>query len=99
MHCEKCSGRMSYEGFYGSDSGAVWYYPGWRCVHCGDVVDSVVTLNRRLNGALSMNGNIGKGGRVRNKKKSSVDFDLNTYNEDSECVSASSVSALEDDWS
>jgi len=91
MRCEKCLGRMSYEGFYGSDSGAVWYYPGWRCIHCGDVTDSVVALNRRLNGTLHLNGNSeekGKGGRVRNKKKVNVNFDLDYYNLDPQYASA-----------
>ncbi len=51
---------MSYEGFYGWESEAVWYYPGWRCVHCGEVMDSVISLNRRLNTEHHLNGN-GKG--------------------------------------
>jgi len=91
MHCEKCSGRMSYEGFYGSDSGSVWYYPGWRCVHCGDIVDSVVRLNRNLNGTIHLNGNgdgEGKSVRVRNKKKSGVNFDLDNYSVDPQYASA-----------
>ncbi len=49
MHCERCSGVMSYEGFYGWESEAVWYYPGWRCIHCGEIVDTIISLNRRLN--------------------------------------------------
>ncbi len=50
---------MSYEGFYGWESESVWYYPGWRCVHCGEVIDSVISLNRRLNSEhhLHSNGN------------------------------------------
>jgi hypothetical protein len=40
---------MTYENFYGWESTAVWFYPGWRCIHCGEVVDSVIYLNRRLN--------------------------------------------------
>ncbi|MBI3358041.1 MAG: hypothetical protein HY037_00380 [Nitrospirae bacterium] len=40
---------MTYENFYGWESDAVWFYPGWRCVHCGEVVDPVIYLNRRLN--------------------------------------------------
>ncbi len=47
---------MSYEGFYGWESESVWYYPGWRCVHCGDVIDSVISLNRRLNAEQSAVG-------------------------------------------
>jgi len=49
MRCERCAGQMTYENFYGWESDAVWYYPGWRCVHCGEVVDPVIYLNRRLN--------------------------------------------------
>jgi len=40
---------MTYENFYGWESDSVWYYPGWRCVHCGEVVDPIIYLNRRLN--------------------------------------------------
>jgi len=40
---------MSYEGFYGGESSGVWFYPGWRCIHCGALVDQVIALNRRLN--------------------------------------------------
>ncbi len=57
MHCERCSGLMSYEGFYGWGSEVVWYYPGWRCVHCGEVMDSIISLNRRLNSEHHTNGN------------------------------------------
>jgi len=49
MNCERCTGQMTYENFYGWESDAVWFYPGWRCVHCGEVVDPVIYLNRRLN--------------------------------------------------
>jgi hypothetical protein len=49
MNCERCSGQMTYESFYGWESSAVWFYPGWRCIHCGEVVDRVIYLNRRLN--------------------------------------------------
>ncbi len=49
MNCDRCSGQMTYENFYGWESDSVWFYPGWRCIHCGEVVDSVIYLNRRLN--------------------------------------------------
>jgi hypothetical protein len=64
MHCEKCSGLMFYEGFYGWGSEAVWYYPGWRCVHCGDVIDSVISLNRRLNAAHQSKGHVHEKGSL-----------------------------------
>jgi hypothetical protein len=55
---------MSYEGFYGWESEAVWYYPGWRCVHCGDVIDSVISLNRRLNAAHQSKGHVHQKGSL-----------------------------------
>ena len=38
---------MNYEEFRSvtSDSGP-WTYDGWRCVYCGEIVDSLVLLNR-----------------------------------------------------
>jgi len=94
---------MSYEGFYGSDSGAVWYYPGWRCVHCGDIVDSVVTLNRRLNGKNALTASNGNGRsrstRRKNRNRSNSGFDVDTYSSSEESQYVLAVSSVDDDWS
>ncbi|MEC4677690.1 MAG: hypothetical protein VST69_02910 [Nitrospirota bacterium] len=42
MQCPRCSGMMVYEQIFTSQGGLDIS----RCVHCGDVVDSVVISNR-----------------------------------------------------
>ncbi len=47
MQCARCGGLMAYEQFwdlYGDD--AVWNFSGFRCVHCGDIVDPIIVRNR-----------------------------------------------------
>ncbi len=47
MKCPKCGGRMSFEQFTaGGVDVAPWSYEGWRCVYCGEVVDSLILNNR-----------------------------------------------------
>lgn len=31
----------------GSEDGIPWWYRGWRCIHCGDVVDPLILQHRR----------------------------------------------------
>lgn len=42
MHCQRCSGRMAFEKYYGQNSS----FFGWHCVMCGDVLDPVILLHR-----------------------------------------------------
>ena len=42
MRCQRCGGLMICERFYdGRD-----HFEGWRCVICGEIVDSVIVENR-----------------------------------------------------
>ncbi len=49
MECSRCGGFMVQEEFFGLQEGA---FPvtslGWRCVMCGEVIDSVIAANRRI---------------------------------------------------
>jgi len=48
MNCLKCTGSMSFEEFVsGAAEGGAWAYKGWRCVHCGDIVDPVILRHRK----------------------------------------------------
>lgn len=47
MNCPRCSGSMVHENFYGAGEGLSWYYPGWRCLLCGEIVDKVILSNRK----------------------------------------------------
>ncbi len=42
MKCDRCGGPMAYEKFYGQAED----YLGWRCIHCGEIVDRVILENR-----------------------------------------------------
>ncbi len=45
--CERCGGRMTFEWFAGK-AGLIgcWRYRGWRCICCGEVIDSLILINR-----------------------------------------------------
>ncbi len=49
MECSRCGGFMVQEEFFGLQEEA---FPvtslGWRCVMCGEVVDSVIAANRGI---------------------------------------------------
>lgn len=38
---------MVHENFYGLEDEYAWFYPGWRCVYCGEIVDTVILTNRK----------------------------------------------------
>ena len=42
MRCQRCGGLMVYEKYYYSTE-QFW---GWRCVHCGEVIDRVILEHR-----------------------------------------------------
>ena len=42
--CLRCSGILIYENFYAAGE-EFW---GWKCLICGDIVDSVILENRKL---------------------------------------------------
>jgi len=43
MECPKCHGSMAYEKFIGKEE----QFKGWRCVNCGEIIDSVIEENRK----------------------------------------------------
>lgn len=48
MTCKRCGGAMNHEEFCNGSEGSVpWWFKGWRCIHCGDVVDSLILRHRR----------------------------------------------------
>lgn len=48
MKCPKCEGTMSFEHFIDVyKGGPSWGYDGWRCIHCGAVIDPVILQNRQ----------------------------------------------------
>ena len=45
---------MSFEHFMNVTTEALhWSYEGWRCIHCGEIVDPLILLNR-INCSMSM---------------------------------------------
>lgn len=42
MKCYRCGGVMVYEKFFGISE----EFFGWRCIFCGEIVDSVIYENR-----------------------------------------------------
>lgn len=48
MTCSRCGGVMAPEEFSNMTEGAVpWFYAGWRCLYCGDIVDPLILCHRR----------------------------------------------------
>ena len=47
MQCTRCQGTMVIDYFLDmEDSGEVWM-PGWRCLACGEVIDSLILKHRK----------------------------------------------------
>lgn len=46
MNCPKCNGLMMYEKFMDMAETSSYYFYGWRCVFCGNVIDSTIMANR-----------------------------------------------------
>jgi phage FluMu protein Com len=44
--CPRCGGIMIFEKFYGNSEN----FFGWRCVHCGEILDQVIVENRLSQG-------------------------------------------------
>jgi len=40
--CSRCNGRMVPQEFFGREG----YFSGWRCVNCGEIMDSIIYQNR-----------------------------------------------------
>ena len=49
---------MSFEQFTSQTSDLLpWSYEGWRCIHCGEIVDPLILLNR-MSGITAMKDKI-----------------------------------------
>jgi len=47
MHCPRCNGLMSLTRFYDlRDDTGTFSFVAWRCISCGEVLDSVIYRNR-----------------------------------------------------
>jgi len=47
VRCDRCEGPLSFEHFGDATAGEMqWAYDGWRCLLCGEVIDSVILFNR-----------------------------------------------------
>lgn len=47
MQCPRCRGVMATEQFESPGGNSVpWTYDGWRCLYCGEVIDSLILQNR-----------------------------------------------------
>lgn len=58
MRCSRCGGEMAYEFFQDmeDDTGNLFFY-GWRCIICGEILDSVIMSNREKRPAPLINKN------------------------------------------
>jgi DNA-directed RNA polymerase subunit RPC12/RpoP len=43
MKCHRCGSVIVYERFYGPGEN----FLGWRCLHCGEIIDEVILKNRQ----------------------------------------------------
>lgn len=59
MQCPRCKGTMTYE-FFEDIQESLYFFYGWRCVQCGEVLDPLILSNRKTRRAPL-------GGRARKK--------------------------------
>jgi hypothetical protein len=49
MSCRRCGGFQLWIRFESRrDTTAAWQYDGWLCMNCGEIVDPLILLNRRM---------------------------------------------------
>jgi uncharacterized Zn finger protein len=61
MKCDRCGGRMSFEHFMGrGGKEGIWSYEAWRCLFCGEVLDSQILINRRSLSRLGKEAGVGE---------------------------------------
>ena len=46
MKCPKCDGFMIYEKFMDMGESSSFFFYGWRCISCGNIVDSIILANK-----------------------------------------------------
>jgi hypothetical protein len=62
MTCSRCGGMMNPEEFSNMTEGVVpWFYAGWRCLYCGDIVDSLILRHRSVGSGGSGRSRGGRG--------------------------------------
>ncbi len=59
MHCLRCHGLMVTVRLEDMGSSSLCF-SGWQCLLCGEVIDSVITANRK-----ELHGSTGSRGRIR----------------------------------
>jgi len=59
MHCLRCHGLMVTLRLEDAGSSSLCF-SGWQCLMCGEVIDSVITANRK-----ALHGPTGSRGRIR----------------------------------
>lgn len=48
MRCYRCCGLMIRDFFFDQlDDTGQHFFIGWRCINCGEVLDSIITSNRK----------------------------------------------------
>jgi transposase-like protein len=50
MKCPHCGSAMVYEKFFGHDE----HFSGWRCIFCGEIIDTIILENRGSFNGLTM---------------------------------------------
>ena len=49
MCCQKCNSEMTVDTFYDYlDDTGKFYFKGWRCFCCGNIVDPIIQMNRKV---------------------------------------------------
>lgn len=49
MRCQKCNSEMTVEIFYDYlDDTGKFCFRGWRCFCCGNIVDPIIQINRKM---------------------------------------------------
>ncbi|TAL13954.1 hypothetical protein EPN95_04675 [Patescibacteria group bacterium] len=46
MKCCRCGGLMTIDYFHGTENSTPDAPPAWKCIQCGEIVDSVILANR-----------------------------------------------------
>jgi len=46
MQCPKCKGLMIYEKFMDMAESTHYFFYGWRCISCGNIVDTTIIANK-----------------------------------------------------
>lgn len=52
MKCSRCKGMMVRQIFEDLAETGDFFFYGWRCVNCGEIIDSVIVLNRGIEAKL-----------------------------------------------